>query len=463
MPAPDTISSLGESVLDPSTLFPVSDPLGEFSAAFVTRQTTLARLAAALWVGSGTLASRPAAGVRGRLYFVTDAATPHLTLDNGAAWLESPITGTYEATQDGGPVTLLDIGSTRIAATVEGGRKSILSLYSTNPESTNGCALRVDNIHNPGSLTSFIRTGIDIRSFTAPDNGGESSGILSVSTGGGPAATFYSAPLLRPSGFPNYSNTPQPTVEIATGGGNAAILATSGATIGGAATGRGAAINVQVDGGVLNCDGIVIQPGEPDGMGFDARNALVIGNRQTNAAPVNVKAYMHLDGDTLLQRLGLGGSTPGEVVAGQATVLSATGYCSLDGVRVKGNDAANTLFQNNLNATLAITTNGGNVVLGAGVGAAHLSIIAVSGNVGIGTQSFGTNAAGVLAIKNGTAPTTGPADTVQLYSSDNSAGNTLLSWFCEGAETLLTGQADSASATRVRVRVNGTVVTLLAV
>jgi len=58
-------------------------------------------------------------------------------------------------------------------------------------------------------------------------------------------------------------------------------------------------------------------------------------------------------------------------------------------------------------------------------GADRISIDA-SGNVGIGTITFGTSAAGVLALFNGTVPSTSPADTVQLFSVDLSAGNATL-------------------------------------
>lgn len=46
-----------------------------------------------------------------------------------------------------------------------------------------------------------------------------------------------------------------------------------------------------------------------------------------------------------------------------------------------------------------------------------------SGNVGIGTTSFGTNAAKVLALGNGTAPTDSIADGVQLYAIDYDDGD----------------------------------------
>jgi hypothetical protein len=51
--------------------------------------------------------------------------------------------------------------------------------------------------------------------------------------------------------------------------------------------------------------------------------------------------------------------------------------------------------------------------------------ITSAGNVGIGTEFFGATAAGVLAIKNGTAPTSSPADMVQLYAEDVTASSEL--------------------------------------
>jgi hypothetical protein len=88
--------------------------------------------------------------------------------------------------------------------------------------------------------------------------------------------------------------------------------------------------------------------------------------------------------------------------------------------------------------------------------------IDAGGNVGIGATSFGTSAAGVLGIKNGTAPGSGVADTVQFYSSDHAAGHTIPSFYCEGTDVVMTDQADSTSDIRIRVRINGTVYQLLA-
>lgn len=85
------------------------------------------------------------------------------------------------------------------------------------------------------------------------------------------------------------------------------------------------------------------------------------------------------------------------------------------------------------------------------------------GNLGLNTNTFSTNAKGVLALTNDSAPTSGPADTVQFYSSDESAGHTIPSFYCEGTNVIATGQTDIASSVRVKMRVNGTVVTLLAI
>lgn len=68
-----------------------------------------------------------------------------------------------------------------------------------------------------------------------------------------------------------------------------------------------------------------------------------------------------------------------------------------------------------------------------------------------------------LLVASGTAPTSSPNDSITLYSSDDAAGHTIPSFYCEGSNVLATGQADSASSVRVKLRINGTVVTLLAI
>lgn len=86
--------------------------------------------------------------------------------------------------------------------------------------------------------------------------------------------------------------------------------------------------------------------------------------------------------------------------------------------------------------------------------------ITSAGNLGLGTSTFGTSAATVFSIANGTAPTTGPADTIQIYSTDLSAGNTMLSLYTEG--TVVNANTTAAATHRIAIRINGTVYYLLA-
>jgi len=58
-------------------------------------------------------------------------------------------------------------------------------------------------------------------------------------------------------------------------------------------------------------------------------------------------------------------------------------------------------------------------------------------NFGIGTSSFGTNAAKVFGIKNGTPPTSSPADIVQLFAKDVSNSSELFVRDEAGNETQL--------------------------
>ena len=48
-----------------------------------------------------------------------------------------------------------------------------------------------------------------------------------------------------------------------------------------------------------------------------------------------------------------------------------------------------------------------------------------SGNMGLGVTSFGSSAAKVLAIGNGTAPGSSPADAIQLYAEDVASSSEL--------------------------------------
>lgn len=82
-----------------------------------------------------------------------------------------------------------------------------------------------------------------------------------------------------------------------------------------------------------------------------------------------------------------------------------------------------------------------------------------SNNLGIATATFGTSATNTFSVFTGTAPTTGPADTVQYYSTDLSAGNTIPSWYTEGTNV---GTGTPTADRTIAVRFNGTIYYLLA-
>jgi hypothetical protein len=62
-----------------------------------------------------------------------------------------------------------------------------------------------------------------------------------------------------------------------------------------------------------------------------------------------------------------------------------------------------------------------------------------TGNVGFWTNTYGTSAAKVIAVGNGTAPSTSTSDAFQIYSADVSAGNAALHTRAEGGEIISLG------------------------
>jgi len=88
--------------------------------------------------------------------------------------------------------------------------------------------------------------------------------------------------------------------------------------------------------------------------------------------------------------------------------------------------------------------------------------ITSAGNLLFGTTSSPTTGTQCLTVATGTAPTATPADTVTMYSSDRSAGNTIPSFYCEGAGVTNAGITSTTVTNKIAVRINGTVYYLLA-
>jgi hypothetical protein len=88
--------------------------------------------------------------------------------------------------------------------------------------------------------------------------------------------------------------------------------------------------------------------------------------------------------------------------------------------------------------------------------------IDTSGNLLLGTTSSPTTGTQSLTVETGTAPTATPADTISIYSTDLSAGNTILSVYTEGAGATNAGITNTTVTNKIAVRINGTVYYLLA-
>ena len=146
---------------------------------------------------------------------------------------------------------------------------------------------------------------------------------------------------------------------------------------------------------------------------------------------------------------GVPSATSGSLIAATAAGANtlSMGMVSSTEARIVASGASNMTFYTDGNENMKISPTG---------------LITTLQSVGIGGAVFGAGAAKVLALATGTAPSTGPADTVQLFSVDLSADNTIPGIFCEGTGVVGAGITDTTVTTKVAIKVNGTVYYLLA-
>jgi hypothetical protein len=85
-----------------------------------------------------------------------------------------------------------------------------------------------------------------------------------------------------------------------------------------------------------------------------------------------------------------------------------------------------------------------------------------SGNLLVGATAAGTSAAKVLGLGTGTEPTTGPAGTVQFFTSTRSASNTIPAIFTEGSGVTNAAITNTTVTNKIAIKVNGTIYYLLA-
>jgi len=145
----------------------------------------------------------------------------------------------------------------------------------------------------------------------------------------------------------------------------------------------------------------------------DATTAIQIADKDGNAI-VTV--------DTTNDRVGVGTATPSAKaeIAGSGKGFFRIHTSEDSGqAMLFGYDVDNDYFLVNFNSSSTVRKRLAFVSSDATSGSPTMVIDTYLANVGIGQTTFGTSAAKVLAIGSGTAPTTSPADAVQMWSQNN--------------------------------------------
>jgi hypothetical protein len=152
------------------------------------------------------------------------------------------------------------------------------------------------------------------------------------------------------------------------------------------------------------------------------------------------------------------GGNVGVGTASPAFKIDVSGSAG-SGIRFTGNSVSSVMGETGGFGLLGTTTNHN---LGLYTNGSVKATIDTLGNVGVGVSTFGTSAAKVLAIGTGTEPTTGPAGTVQLFTSTRSASNTIPAIFTEGSGVTNAAITNTTVTNKIAIKVNGTIYYLLA-
>ena len=251
--------------------------------------------------------------------------------------------------------------------------------------------------------------------------------------------------------------SPQAELDVS-GGIEATTLTTSGAVTAGSVSTGGAvgAGSIDVSGNVVADEYALDQIGSSSSavaIHAPDTNELAIRTNSTEAMRIDSSGNVGI-GNTNPDRwtaqfgnsttLSIGGTKPAEIELGFNAVaygnfITGTGGLAFMNYSNSGNSATmdgNSIFIAGIYAQTVSNTVNSNPDGNAGGrlrfftkpidgGPVECMRIDDDGNVGIGTTSFGTDASGVIGIANATAPTSSPADMVQLYAEDVSASSEL--------------------------------------
>lgn len=114
--------------------------------------------------------------------------------------------------------------------------------------------------------------------------------------------------------------------------------------------------------------------------------------------------------------------------------------------------ASNTFYVNNQDRTNINGDKTLSLMYGVFATTTAAQFLRHNSNVGILTNTFGTNADGVLAFANGTEPTTAPVGEIQLFSVNSTDGTATLGLVTEQA---VEGIGITVLANKLKVRING--------
>lgn len=163
--------------------------------------------------------------------------------------------------------------------------------------------------------------------------------------------------------------------------------------------------------------------------------------------------------------LGLGGAVPNAIVTSQPMTLNVTGYSNLNGFRVNGADAVNSIYQVN-STNMGLTANSGNAInfncfsasTGCnGGGASTMMSVNTSGSVGISTTSSAANlaVASILTNSSTTPIFTIASSTSMNYSIDGNGGFITMGVVPTATTTVLGAGATSTVQSIVGMQMGG--------